>query len=202
MNAFSVSNTTISEKYELALSYIDEIILLCPDYEAFLIDCIISKVKQENNIKVKIIDAQKELINLLVVEFQYIETNKKGASFYNLSDKGRTVKAAGGHFLYQKQLAEKAQKEQERQNRKDRIDYVDFLMKSWSYKYRYLLYIASFGGLVVAIFTYFKPEKEPKDLAPMKQELQEVKSKTKELDSLFRMDRLLKKDTIDIRRHQ
>lgn len=131
---------------------------------------------------------------------EYDKNNQKFS--VELTDKGRDAKAAGGHFAYQKQLAEKEQKEQERQNRKDRIDYVDFLMKSWSYKYRYLLYIASFGGLAVAIFTYFKPDNESKDIAPMKQELQEVKSKMKELDSLFRMDRLLKKDSVDIRRYQ
>jgi predicted transcriptional regulator len=128
---------------------------------------------------------------------EYDKNNQKYS--VELTDKGRDAKVAGGHFSYLKQLAEK---EQKRQNRKDRIDHVDFLMKSWSYKYRYLLYIASFGGLAVSIITCSKPEKEPKDLAPMKQELQEVKSKMKELDSLFRMDRLLKKDTIDIRRDQ
>lgn len=105
-----------------------------------------------------------------------------------LTSKGRDAKAAGGHFAYLKQKANKEQQEYDRQHRKDRIDQVDFLMKSWSYKFRYVLYIASFGGLVVSIFTYFKSDKEPIDLSPMKQQIQEVETQIKALDSLRRVD--------------
>ncbi len=132
-----------------------------------------------------------------------IESDKNNQNYIvELTDKGREAKTAGGHFLYLKQIADKEQKEQERQNIKDMNEQRDLLMKSWSYKYRYLPYVLSFGSLAIAIFTYFKSDKEPKDIAPMKQELQEVKSKMKELDSLFRVDNLLKKDTLNIRRHQ
>ena len=141
-----------------------------------------------------------EISNLLTKNGYAIVTKENYPDYIaELTSKGCDAKAAGGHFAYLKQLADKEQKEQERQHRKDRIDQVDFLSKTWAYKFRYLLYIASFGGLAVSIFTYFKPDKEPKDLAPMKQEMQEVKSKMKELDSLFRVDSLLKKDTS---RHQ
>lgn len=143
---------------------------------------------------------EEEIANLLTKYGYAIVVKDSHQDYYTeLTDKGRDAKASGGHFAYLKQLADKEQKEQERQHRKDRIDQVDFLMKSWAYKFRYLLYIASFGSLAVSIFTYFKPYKEPKDLAPMKLKIQEVEAKIKAFDSLFRMDSLLKKDTS---RHQ
>lgn len=138
-----------------------------------------------------------EISNLLTKN-GYAIVNKENYSDYiaELTQKGRDAKAAGGHFEFLKQQADKELKEQERQNRKDRIDQIDFLMKSWSYKFRYLLYVASFGGLAVSIFTYLKPDKEPKDLAPMKQQVQSMEAKIKTFDALFRADSIVKKDIL------
>lgn len=132
----------------------------------------------------------------LLTKYGYATVKEEFPIYYTeLTEKGRNAKAAGGHFDYLQQQANKIQQEAVRQDRRDRIDQVDYLMKLWSYKFRYLLYIASFGGLTVSIFTYFKPEKEVEDIQPIKQKIEKLETKIDVLDSLYRLDGLMKKDT-------
>lgn len=83
-------------------------------------------------------------------------TRKTSVEYYvELTQRGREAKAEGGHFAFVNKSAEKQKNEVDRQDRKDDLEKYDLFIKKWTYKSRYLPYIASFGALMISCLTYF-----------------------------------------------
>jgi hypothetical protein len=130
---------------------------------------------------------------LLSDTLKYIEPYNNSTDSYKLTDLGRQVKNAGGHFAYLKKLEIKELADHKRQERKDQADELDLKIKKWQIKTKYLPYIVSIFALAVSIFSYFKPEKKQLDLQQVQQDLQQLKDHVKSQDSLLRVDTFLKK---------
>lgn len=192
MSILNINSEKITPDNSFFEKYVDNVIESADEFDMFLLHMMVETFQVNKSDKI-ILSSNVSGFEKFLIRLKLVELNKKFNLNINLTDFGRDCKKNGGYFIYLNILNNKDQKEEERQNRKDKIDQVDFLTKKWSYKFRYLLYVASFGGLAVSIFTYFKNAKEPKNLSPMRQEIQEVKSKMKVIDSLFRVDTLLKK---------
>lgn len=131
---------------------------------------------------------------LTLERLRYIEHIGNDGDLFTLTDLGRQVKKAGGHFAYLKKLEGKAIIETERQERKDKADKLDLLLKQWQVKTKLLPYIVSIFALVVSIASYYKPEKKQQDLQQMEETIKELQDNVRALDSLYRMDTLLKKN--------
>lgn len=135
---------------------------------------------------------QQYRLSELLTKYGYATiTSEKSYQYYaELTDKGRDAKQAGGHFAYQKKLADKEHIE------KEAFKY-DFLQKKFIYKARYLPYIISAGALIVSVLAYFKPDnKQAKDQLTT-QPTQDTAQAKSETESLLQPDTTLKtKDTL------
>lgn len=91
---------------------------------------------------------------------------------------------------------ENREKAKNKEHRKDQIEEFDLVIKKWTYKSRYLPYIASLLALTISIASYFKPEKKQIDSQPMQIEIQQTKEQMKKQDSLFQDYIRQKKDSL------
>ena len=138
-------------------------------------------------------------IKALEESLEYIEKTGNSGQWYLLTDKGREVKAAGGHFAYRNKIDEKSKADNARQERKDKSDELDLMMKEWQVKTKRLPYILSFLallGTIISISIAFKAlnkKQDQQDLQPMQQQIQVLQDHVKSLDSLLQLDSLAKK---------
>ena len=181
------------EKSENAIKILDKILPELPDYGSFHFAIYAKEVLKWSAIDIReIATLQPYIIDIALNHFQYINS-RPGDAYLVLNDKGREAKLKGGHFSYLQYLDDKKKIENERQERKDKSDKFDLLNKKWQYKTKLLPYIVSGLALTVSIISYFKPEKKQVDLQPMQQKIQLLQDRVQLLDSLFRVDTLLKK---------
>ena len=181
------------EKSKTAIEILDKILPELPEYGNFHFAFYAKEVLKWTPTEIReIAILQPHIIDIALNHFRYINSRPDNGYLF-LNDKGREAKLKGGHFSYLKYLDEKKETETKRQDRKDKSDEVDLLMKKWTYKARYIPYIASLLALTISIISYFKPEKKQQDLQPMQQKIQELQKRVQEFDSLYRVDTLLKK---------
>ena len=181
------------EKSKNAIRLLDKILPELPDYGSFHFAFYAKEVLKWSAIEIReIAMLQPHIIDIALTHFQYINS-RPGDALLVLTDKGREAKSKGGHFSYLKYLEEKKEVDTKRQERKDKSDEFDLLIKRWTYNARYLPYLASLLALTISIFSYFKPEKKQQDLQPMQQKIQLLQDRVQLLDSLFRVDTLLKR---------
>lgn len=185
------------QRVDKALLYLDKLFPIIPDFANFNVSDLMLKSgwKPEDVEDGYDLDG---IIQILLVDRLKYASGKDDAYWIKLNDLGRQVKSKGGHFPYLKFLDEKAKIETERQDRKDKAEKLDLQLKTWQVRTKYLPYIVSILALGVSIASYFKPEKKQTDLQPMQQEIKLLRQSVQRLDTLYRLDSLLKTDSLHI----
>ena len=154
------------------------------------------EIIEEFDLVIKSIQAK----NILSESLKYIKQTDKTSDWFILTDLGRQVKKAGGHFAYLKLLETNAAATLKRQVIKDQSDELDLKIKYWQVKTKYLPYIFSTIALIgtgISIFISIKAlnyKKDPTDLQEVQQKIKELQERVNKQDSLFRLDNHQKKD--------
>ena len=178
--------------------FIDNILNVADEFDFFHLNTLVDSLQINASDKIVLSNAIPEFENFLKRR-DIIETNKNFNLTLNLTDFGRECKSIGGYSNFLKAKQEKANSERIKEERKEIAEELDISKKSWEYKNRRLPYIISslaLLGTIISIFIAYKSvsKKEvPLDLQPMKLEIQLLQNKVQKMDSLFRLDTLLKK---------
>ena len=178
--------------------FIDNILNVADEFDFFHLNTLVDSLQINSSDKIVLSNAIPEFENFLKRR-DIIETNKNFNLTLNLTDFGRECKSIGGYSNFLKAKQEKANSERIKEERKEIAEELDISKKSWEYKNRRLPYIISslaLLGTIISIFIAYKSvsKKEvPLDLQPMKLEIQLLQNKVQKMDSLFRLDTLLKK---------
>ena len=178
--------------------FIDNILNVADEFDSFHLNALVDSLQINASEKIILSNAIPEFENFLK-RCDIIETNQNFNLALNLTDFGRECKSIGGYSNFLKTKQEKANSERVKEERKEIAEKLDISKKSWEYKNRRLPYILSslaLIGSIISIIVNYKPiskKEERLDLQPIKSEIQLLKSKVQEMDSLFRLDTLLKK---------
>ncbi len=104
-----------------------------------------------------------QAINLLADNLQYIEQTGNSGDWFFLTDLGRKVKKAGGHFEYLKKLEEKTIADTERQNLNDEKLKYDvknskriFKTYWWTFGISILAFLLALGKIIYDVVSKAK----------------------------------------------
>lgn len=153
------------DRYEVALIYLDKLLLVCPDFEPFDLNKIINKFEPDYTKTAEIRELKPEIKDLLLEIHLYAEPTE-GMSKMKLNDLGRYVKSIGGHFAYiNEQIREQkeATSEKKSERRKNKA-----------------AFILSIGAFVLSLIATF-------GLVPSNKESVPVYDNQKQIDSLFQL---------------
>jgi hypothetical protein len=164
------------DRYEVALRYLDKLLLFCPDYQTFDLNSVILKYEPDLS-KTKEIRELKPEIEELFIKIHNYADSAEGWSNTKLNDIGRYVKLIGGHFAYIEKVNrenKKAESEKKSEKRKNNT-----------------AFILSIGAFLISLFATF-------GLIPSNKESVPLNDNQKKIDSLFRLIENLEKriDTI------
>lgn len=173
----------------------DKVLMGFKDYDRIHVDdaFINAGMTQEEIDEVRNTVIINKAITALEVHLEYVK-RIGSSSNYILTEKGRQVKAAGGHFVYIKKQEEKSKVDAERQKRKDNSEELDLKIKRWTYKARYAPFIFSGLALIGTITSVtisikaLNSKTSHQDLESLKQTIQQLQERTNRLDSLFQVD--------------
>ncbi|MFP9098315.1 hypothetical protein ACLI09_04615 [Flavobacterium sp. RHBU_24] len=138
------------ESKEVAIiNFIDKLMILFPNYQDFMVDTFINQLEDK---RAKRIDFE---IEAVLKQMNYI-TNIRSSSRVSMTDLGRTVKQAGGHFNFLKAI----EQEQEWIKKREKLE-IDNLETTISqnrhlYNTRWHTYILSVIAIVISIIALFK----------------------------------------------
>lgn len=187
------------EKFENARNIIDKILPYLPDIGVFHFARYAKDVLGWSSEEIRnIVNVNPQLVHLALNQFQYINEKTKG-HYYELNDKGREAKKAGGHTAYLELLESEKKIELNRQQLKDKSDKLDLRIKRWQVKTKYWPYIFSFVAVFISGVSYFKSNEKQSDLKEIQEKFRQLQDQVrfqdqvKLQDSLFRMDTLLTK---------
>ncbi|MEP7145212.1 MAG: hypothetical protein ABI707_20165 [Ferruginibacter sp.] len=151
------------KNYIVKEEYVHEILILAdrlfphmPDRITFDLEDVIRNSNFEEEEKNELIYTNQTVPVLSVLlDFGYATESKdfNERGYCELTDMGRAVKKAGGHFAYQQIVGAGEIVEKKRQERKDKSDEFDLKIKNWTYKARYIPYIFSSLALIGTIIS-------------------------------------------------
>lgn len=102
-----------NERFKAAFEFLEEMFPLFPNDANFEVHNLIHKLGKVNSQTRAMIECQ-EQIKAILVKYGYAEQVGR-SSFHQLTEKGRTAKAAGGHKAYEQYLEEKTKKDAEKE---------------------------------------------------------------------------------------
>jgi hypothetical protein len=178
--------------------FIDNVIKDADEFDFFHLNTLVDSLQINESDKIILSNAIPEFENFLKRK-DIVETNKKLNLTLNLTDFGRECKNFGGYSKLLKAKQDITLAERLKEERKEKAEELDITKKTWEYKNRrwpYILSSLALIGSIVSIIVNYKPipkKEAPLNLQPMKSEIQLLQNKVKEMDSLIRVDTLLKK---------
>lgn len=156
-----MENNDINLKMESALAIADKLLPLLPDYNVFHFSYYAKDNLGWDSKEVQKITIHAPYIKRLMIEqLKYVNEVTAG-QWYELTAKGRNAKAAGGHYLYLKKIAEKELIENERQKLSDEKLKYDvknakriFKTYWWTFSISILAFLLAVGKIIYDIISH------------------------------------------------
>ncbi len=146
-----MENNEIYTKMENAMIIVDKLLPLLPEYNVFHFSYY-AKEKLQWKIKdVQEITMHAPYIKRLMIEnLRYVNEVTEG-QLYELTDKGRQAKAAGGHYAYLKELDEKKLEENVRKKLSDEKLKYDVKNSKRMFKTYWWTFSFALIGLIISL---------------------------------------------------